>query len=78
MQLLIILWTQLYRQVIRRHFAVLNFVMETGTDVVVTETVKHQLDNGDDTSVDVTINKFGLPIPGGWTEFKLDNGHRLS
>jgi len=54
---------QLYFQVIRRHFAVLNFVMETGTDVVVTETVKHQLDNGGDTSVDVTINKFGLPIP---------------
>jgi len=37
--------------------------METGTNVVFTETVKHQLDNGGDTSVDVTINKFGLPIP---------------
>jgi len=37
--------------------------MESGTDVVVTETVKHQLDNGGDTSVDVAVYKFGLPIP---------------
>lgn len=46
---------------IRHHFAVLNFVIDSGTDV--TETLKHQLDNVGNTSVEVAVNKFGLQIP---------------
>jgi hypothetical protein len=62
MQPLIILLSQLYFQVTRRHFAVLNLIVEPGTDVVITDTVKHQHDNGGDISVNVTSTRFGLPI----------------